>query len=43
LGKAAEEIAQLYAWLRRQLDPSLARLPAIRQHGNKVSRKREVV
>ena len=42
LGKAAEEIAQLYAWLRRQLDPSLAKLPATRQQGNKAKRKQEV-
>ena len=42
LGKAADEVSQLYAWLRRQLDPTSAKLPATRQSGNKASRKREV-
>jgi chromosome partitioning protein len=42
LGKAAEEIAQLYAWLRRQLDPSVAELPATRQSGNKASRRQVI-
>jgi chromosome partitioning protein len=42
LGKAADEVVQLYAWLRRQLEPAAARLPATRQRGNKASRKREV-
>jgi chromosome partitioning protein len=41
MGKAAEEIAQLYAWLRQQLEPS-SKLPAMRQGGNRASRKREV-
>jgi chromosome partitioning protein len=41
LGKAAEEIAQLYIWLRQQLEPP-AILLARRQHGNKANKKREV-
>jgi chromosome partitioning protein len=38
LGKAADEIAQLYAWLKRELDPSI-KLPATRQVGNKANRR----
>lgn len=41
MGKAAEEIAQLYSWLKRQLEPSVAKLPAVRQSGNKAGRKQE--
>jgi chromosome partitioning protein len=43
MGKAAEEIAQLYAWVRRQLGPSIAKLPATRQRGNKAARKEMAV
>jgi len=42
MGKAAEETAQLYAWLRHQIEPSIAKLPAARQRGNKATLKREV-
>lgn len=38
LGKAADEIAQLYAWLKRELDPSI-KLPATRQVGNTANRR----
>ena len=43
LGKAAAEISQLYVWLRRELEPPIAKLPAKRQISNKLSRKQEVV
>ncbi len=43
MGKAAEEITELYAWLRRQLEPFIAKLPATRQRGNKATRRKEVV
>ena len=43
MGKAADEIAQLYAWLKRQLAPSIARLPAKRQRGNKATSRRAAV
>ena len=39
LGKAADEIAQIYAWLRRELEPLIAILPAKRQASNKASPK----
>ncbi len=38
-GKAAEEIAQLFAWLVRTLGVPLADLPARRQPSNKATRK----
>ena len=41
-GKAADEIAQLYAWLGRQLRPP-AVLPALRQFSNKANRKKVAV
>jgi chromosome partitioning protein len=43
MGKAAEEFSQLYAWVRRQLDPRIAKLPATRQRGNKSAKKAEAV
>jgi chromosome partitioning protein len=43
MGKAADEIAQLYSWVRRQLEPSIAKLPATRQRGNKAVRKEVAV
>lgn len=43
MGKAAEEIAQLYLWLRLQLEPSIAELPATRQRGNKAPRRQIAV
>ncbi len=43
MGKAADEFAQLYIWVRRQLEPQIAKLPATRQRGNKASRKAEAV
>jgi chromosome partitioning protein len=42
-GKAAEEISQLYAWLRQELGFPIAKLPATRQAGNKASRKQVAV
>jgi chromosome partitioning protein len=42
-GKAADEIAQLYAWLRRELDASVAELPATGQSSNKAGSKRVAV
>lgn len=38
LGKAADEIAGLFAWLRNELTPTVAALPAIRQFGVKAAR-----
>lgn len=43
MGKAADEIAQLYAWLKLQLEPSVGGLPARRQPGNKASRRQVAV
>ncbi len=42
-GKAADEISQLYAWLRHELEPLIAKLPATRQRGNKASHKDVIV
>ncbi len=38
-GKAAEEVGQLYAWLKRELGILPARLPAMRQPGNRAVRR----
>ena len=43
LGKAAAEISQLYAWLKRELEPEIAKLPARRQRSNKASPKEVAV
>jgi chromosome partitioning protein len=39
-GKAADDITQLYAWLRERLGPFIAELPARRQFGNSASPRR---
>jgi chromosome partitioning protein len=38
-GKAAEETARLYHWLRAELGMPSAKLPAMRQRGNKAASK----
>jgi hypothetical protein len=43
LGKAADEISQLFAWLRRELMSSAAKLPATRQAGSKTMKGRVTV
>lgn len=43
MSKAAEEFSQLYAWVRRQLGPRIAKLPATRQRGNKAAKKAETI
>jgi chromosome partitioning protein len=43
MGKAAEEMAELFAWLRRLLEPPIAKLPATRQRSNAATRKEAVV
>ncbi len=42
-GKAAEEISQLYTWIRQELGAPIAILPVKRQKGNKASRKQVAV
>jgi chromosome partitioning protein len=42
-GKAAEEVGQVYAWLRHMLDFQIAELPAMRQPGVKAARRTEAV
>jgi chromosome partitioning protein len=41
-GKAAEEVAQLYGWLRKKLGSSIAELPATQHSGNEASKGRAV-
>jgi chromosome partitioning protein len=43
LGKAADEISQLFAWLRRELVSSAAKLPATRQAGSRTMKGRVTV